>query len=563
MRNINVIELARIITELKKIEGSRLSKIYLPELKLLNLRFNDSDKTSLIIDSGKLLYSTKYKIENPKNPHNFVMYLRKNIDNSRVEKIRQIPGDRVVEIIFKNKNKNILIIELFGKGNFILTDENYTIKNSARKIKDKIYEYSKKVDPFKFNKEEIYELEEYLTKIISTKLSLGKYYALDFCKEYGYDEKAQIKDIKFDNFIKDIKKYIKKLMKNGIEKLENNFYLSNSKNDKTNLNEVIDELYNSKFNKKYVVSSKEYIKNEKSIIKQEKLLVEFNQKILIKKNQIDFLSENRDILKNKKTEYDNKNKEFKIKIGKNNLSIKSGKTVENKINDLYNEIKKIRLKIKGAKSTILKLNKKEISQETIIRKIEKKKILKWYEKFRWFYTKEKNLVLGGRDATTNDILIKKHMEKNDLVFHTSDPGSPFFILKSDNPSPSEINEVSIATASYSKSWSKKIASTEVFYVNPDQVSKSANTGEFIKKGSFMIRGKKNFVNVKLGLCIGSESGSTIGGPHRAVSSKTKNYIKIIPGYESKSTVAKKLSKKLKLEIDDIMKFLPNGTSKIL
>ncbi len=83
-------------------------------------------------------------------------------------------------------------------------------------------------------------------------------------------------------------------MKNGIEKLENNFYLSNSKNDETKLNEVIDELYNSKFNKKYVVSSKEYIKNENSIIKQEKLLVEFNKKILIKKNtnQI-FYSENK------------------------------------------------------------------------------------------------------------------------------------------------------------------------------------------------------------------------------------------------------------------------------
>ena len=59
MRNINVVELARIVNELKKIEGSRLSKIFLPELKLLNLRFNDKDKTSLIIDSGKVLYSTK------------------------------------------------------------------------------------------------------------------------------------------------------------------------------------------------------------------------------------------------------------------------------------------------------------------------------------------------------------------------------------------------------------------------------------------------------------------------------------------------------------------------
>ena len=563
MRNINVVELARIVNELKKIEGSRLSKIFLPELKLLNLRFNDKDKTSLIIDSGKVLYSTKYKIENPKNPHNFVMYLRKNIDNSRVEEIRQIPGDRIVEIIFKNKNKHVLIIELFGKGNFILTDENYNVKNSARKIKEKVYEYNKKIDPFNFKKEEIYGLEDDLINILSSKLSLGRYYALNFCKKYEYNEKSLIKDIKFDSFIKDVKKYIKNLMKLGIKKLENNFYISEKNSSEINLNNVIDELYNSKFNKKYIVSSKEYIKNEKSIKKQEKLLLEFDKKIKLKLTQIDFLSDNRSILENKDIKFDTKNKEFKIKIGENEISIRSGKTVENKINDLYTEIKKLRTKIKGANETILKLNKKEISKEKIIRKIEKKKIPKWYEKFRWFYTKENNLVLGGRDATTNDILIKKHMEKEDLVFHTTDPGSPFFILKSKNPSPSEINEVSIATASYSKSWSKKIASTEVFYVNSDQVSKSANTGEFLKKGSFMIRGKKNFLNVKLGICIGSQNSSTIGGPYRAISSKTKNYLKIIPGYESKSNIAKKISKKLKLDIDDIMRFLPNGTSKIL
>ena len=450
MRNINVVELARIVNELKKIEGSRLSKIFLPELKLLNLRFNDKDKTSLIIDSGKVLYSTKYKIENPKNPHNFVMYLRKNIDNSRVEEIRQIPGDRIVEIIFKNKNKNILIIEFFGKGNFILTDENYNVKNSARKIKEKVYEYTKKIDPFKFKKQEIYGIEEDLINIISSKLSLGKYYALNFCKDYGYNEKSKINDIDFDSFVKDIKKYIKNLMKIGIRKLENNFYISEKNSSEKNLNNVIDELYNSKFNKKYVVSSKEYIKNEKSIKKQEKLLVEFDKKISLKQNQIDFLSANRSILENKNIKFDTKNKEFKIKIGENEISIRSGKSVENKINDLYTEIKKLRTKINGAKETIVKLRKKEISKEKIIRKIEKKKISKWYEKFRWFYTKDNNLVLGGRDATTNDILIKKHMEKGDLVFHTTDPGSPFFILKSENPSPSEINDVSIATASYSK-----------------------------------------------------------------------------------------------------------------
>jgi len=45
----------------------------------------------------------------------------------------------------------------------------------------------------------------------------------------------------------------------------------------------------------------------------------------------------------------------------------------------------------------------------------------WYEKFRWFISSDDFLILGGRDATSNEIVIKKHTEKNDLVFHR-----PFF-----------------------------------------------------------------------------------------------------------------------------------------
>ena len=149
---------------------------------------------------------------------------------------------------------------------------------------------------------------------------MNRYYALNFCKKYEYNEKSKIKDIKFDSFIKDVKKYIKNLMKLGIKKLENNFYISEKNSSEINLNNVIDELYNSKFNKKYIVSSKEYIKNEKSIKKQEKLLVEFDKKIKLKLTQIDFLSDNRSILENKDIKFDTKNKEFKIKIGENEIS---------------------------------------------------------------------------------------------------------------------------------------------------------------------------------------------------------------------------------------------------
>lgn len=44
----------------------------------------------------------------------------------------------------------------------------------------------------------------------------------------------------------------------------------------------------------------------------------------------------------------------------------------------------------------------------------------------------------------------------------------------------------------SKAWEAKIV-TSAYWVNPDQVSKSAPTGEYLTTGSFMIRGKKNYL----------------------------------------------------------------------
>jgi len=562
MRNINVVELNRIVNELKKIEKSRLSKIYLPELKLLNLRFNDSEKTSLIIDSGKVLYSTKFNIENPKNPHNFVMYLRKYLSNSIVEKINHIPGERIVEIRFKSKENYFLIIELFGKGNFILTDNEYNIKNSARKIKIDKYTYEKSIDPLNFSEEDIKKIDEKLGKLIAKNLKLGNKYSDIFCDKYSYNKNIKLDKTEISKFLIDFKKFCKELGNNGISILDDEFLIDNKSKNKS-INSVIDDLYNSKFNNKFIIDSKEFIKNEKSIEKQNKLINNFMKEINLLNDKINFLKNNLNILNNKKLEIDNKTKEKIIKTNNFEIRIKLNKKIENKIDEFYNKIKKLKSKIEGAKKTIETLSKREIIKTKILKKIEIKKVQKWYEKFRWFYTKENNLVIGGRDATTNEILIKKYMEKDDLVFHTIEPGSPFFILKSKNPDPSEINDVAIATASYSKQWSNKVSSSEVFYVKSEQVSKNANPGEFLNKGSFMIRGKKNFLKVKLGITIGNSEGKVIGGPFSSINNKTKNYVKLTPGFNKKSDVAKKISKKLKLEMDEIMKFLPNGTSKIL
>jgi len=35
----------------------------------------------------------------------------------------------------------------------------------------------------------------------------------------------------------------------------------------------------------------------------------------------------------------------------------------------------------------------------------------WFEKFHWFFTSENYLVISGKDAHQNEIIVKKYMDK--------------------------------------------------------------------------------------------------------------------------------------------------------
>ena len=135
----------------------------------------------------------------------------------------------------------------------------------------------------------------------------------------------------------------------------------------------------------------------------------------------------------------------------------------------FEKAKKLRKKAEGAKEAIAgfagKLaeeEKKEArkeertarEQEQKEKRKEKKRKQQWYEKFRWFISSTGFLCIGGRDATTNEIIIKKHTDKDDLVFHTEAPGSPFFVVKSEGKEIDEQTktEAAEATVLYSRAW---------------------------------------------------------------------------------------------------------------
>ncbi|MBU1121064.1 MAG: NFACT RNA binding domain-containing protein [archaeon] len=234
--------------------------------------------------------------------------------------------------------------------------------------------------------------------------------------------------------------------------------------------------------------------------------------------------------------------------------------------------------IEDTRSRLEKLKEKQFLLEEEEKAVPlKKREKKWFEKFHWFYSSNGFLVIAGRDSRTNEEIIKKYMEKDDLYFHAEIQGSPHCIIKTNKSEvPSSImNEAAQFVASFSKGWREKLSSLDVYSVLPEQVSKKAPSGESMKSGSFMIYGKRNyFKKIPLELAIGvkkeGEEFIVISGPLTAIKKNSIAFVKVIQGEEKKGIAAKKLKelleKKLglneKLDLDEIIAMLPAGGTNI-
>jgi predicted ribosome quality control (RQC) complex YloA/Tae2 family protein len=219
---------------------------------------------------------------------------------------------------------------------------------------------------------------------------------------------------------------------------------------------------------------------------------------------------------------------------------------------IYNQRKKLmekEEKTRKATKEVLKkahaLAKKEIRNQKLklgIRRKKKRKQL-WFEKFYWFLSGGRYLIISARDAQQNELLVKRYANKTDVVLHAQIQGCAFTVIKDlekqnlkgmrkarimealkdekyltkmklrpeEKISPEELTEkveamqseippfyvlleAATATLGHSKAWVKKVA-VEVYWVFGEQVSKTAPSGLSLPTGSFMIYGKKNFVPV--------------------------------------------------------------------
>ncbi|MCW4034518.1 MAG: ribosome rescue protein RqcH, partial [Candidatus Bathyarchaeota archaeon] len=284
-----------------------------------------------------------------------------------------------------------------------------------------------------------------------------------------------------------------------------------------------------------------------------------------------------------------KNQVVHVSLDGQLFSLQFNETIQANADTYYSRSKKAEKKLKGAEKTLqetldkIKKAEKEVKHvKDAQQPLAKRRKKEWYEKFRWFYSSDGFLVIGGRDATTNEIIVKKQMDPDDIIFHAEIVGAPFVLIKTQGKTVPEqtIKQAAQQAASYSRAWKELFTAVNVYWIHPDQVSKTPPSGQSLKKGSFMIRGNKNFVRgvalrVAIGVKVDDDQVSVIGGPVDAIASQTKAYVEVVQGTTKSSDLAKKIrhivsqkvSEDLKrtvtaIPLEDFQRFIPLGRGKM-
>ncbi|WP_297512180.1 ribosome rescue protein RqcH, partial [Thermococcus sp.] len=275
---------------------------------------------------------------------------------------------------------------------------------------------------------------------------------------------------------------------------------------------------------------------------------------------------------------DPKEKAVTIELEGRKVKLYLNKSIGENAELYYEKAKKFRHKYEGALKAyedtkrkldeVEKLIEEEMKKELNVKRIERRK-KKWFEKFRWFVSSEGFLVLAGKDASTNETLIKKHMTENDLYCHADVYGAPHVVIKDGQKAGEKtIFEACQFAVSMSRAWSQGLYGADAYWAYPNQVTKQAPSGEYLGKGAFMVYGKRNWLRglpLKLAVGVINYEGEdyVVCAPVDAIKAHTSKYIVIRPGRLKKGELVKKIRGILekwgyKVREEDLNAILPPG-----
>ena len=644
-------DISAAIQELKAaIADSRVNNIYQLDEKtvIFKLHKTDMPPIRLVIEAGRRFHTTSYAEENPAEPPAFCMVLRKYLRDAWFAGLDQFEFERIVTVSFRTKTGILkLVIELFGEGNIILTNEQNVIIHALafKKMRDRDILHnvvlqlppSSSKNPFKVTQDELEEAlknagETEVVRATARFLGVGGVYSEEILLRAGVEKtkhsstltKAEVEGIfgalqdllsaisnmhlepciilgEDDDFLDvvplKLKRYegFKTQAYSTFNQALDEFYLRVTVAERAVNGVEVDKIRKEAERLRRVVADQEKSINEdETKAERDKLIgntvyAHFNeletlQTQLIKANQLghDWNKIITTVMAAKKTgklpaayfeSFDGKNLALNLCVDNFHFSFNLRESIFDNANRYYEHGKRAKEKSQGALSALQDSKRKLAKIESELSEAEELKNLKpaeimealskrkvamenkeWYEKFRWFISSDGFLVVAGKDTVSNEVLVKKYAEQEDVVFHAEISGAPFVVVKAEGKTISEqtLLEAGEYAASFSRAWRENAGSADVYWVKVDQLSKSGPSGESVPHGAFAVVGKRNWTrNTPLRTAIGiivNEETSYVGGPVDAVKAKTKSYIVLLPGDTQGKELLKQILKSLMLKL---------------
>lgn len=632
---ISSFEVLGVVRELQDLVNAYVEKVYQvgKDDVLLRLRKAGLGKVFIFIRAGGVIFRCDEGFETPEKPSKFAMILRKHLERGKLVDVYQHEFDRIVIIEVKRGDKKYyLVCELIPNGNIILLDEDRRIimplreqEWSHRSIKPKesyIFPPSQK-NPLRMGLDDFFGViissDKDIVRTLAVDLGLGGIYAEEICllsgveknKPSGKLRREEVKriydtllgivkrieegnvtpEIVFENkkavavtplHLKRFDDFDKKVMGSLSEALAYLVRQAEGKKEKEQESVVEGIEYQIKQQMKgmlNLIKKSEEKKREGDLIyihmKEIDQIIDKIREILKKKEKEELIEEIKSMDIVEDVDLGEGIVRLKLKNGEERIiDIDFRKSAAENANMAYQLSKKFKEKAERAKKAIEESKRKlqrGIFEEK--KKEERKEKEFWFERYRWCISSKGNLIIGGKDAKTNERVVKRHMEDDDIYVHADIHGAPSCIVKCRDVDGNKleitndvIKEGCQFAGIYSKAW-KQFGEIPVYWVYPYQVSKTPESGEFLPRGAFVIRGKRNYVSCKMEMAVGEVTVKGIkkimGGAVESVRRRSKKYVVLQPGSVKKEKISKLLAEKFGVSHDEIMKVLPPGDVQIV
>ena len=568
-REISALDLRLLLKEWDSLAGAFIRKVYQTgdrdEWRIILELFVPQKGTAYLAVRPSWISLEKSKPNMPEKPSGFSMSLRKHLAGKKIERIIQHGFDRILEI---SAGGLTLILEFVPPGNVILTDPEGVILSALKTKKWKDREirvrgryqhppgrpdpFSMDIDGFK----KYFVSDRKAAAILASDLGLGPEYANMLCTEAGVRPDKVAKGL--DE--RELRGLFGKLPALGKIEQEEQFVEVTDK-QKERLERI--EAQRKDALEKWRAAERLSKERADAIYRKFDTVEALLQKFSTRKDAGFEPLQKKDGL------------HMTAKLDGVDVPLDMKKSAQENAAFYYEQAKKARRKIAGIEAS---MEKPVEFREEIQAYPDEERHKDWHEKFKWFVSSDGMLVVAGKNAEQNELLLKAHAEAEEWCFHADIRGAAFTVIKSQGQDPSEQTKKEAAefAAANSKAWTRGLGSVHVFSVQRKNLSKTPPTGMHLDKGSFMVSGLRVWYrNIPLRMAVAATpEGKVLSGPESAV--KKHGYlVVIVPGDRKASDLSRDMKSELlrtakqkdldmlqRLSLEEMARHVPFGFGEI-